>query len=358
MNEHQRKIENPVSNDAERLKGQNIVDVTGTMKEKKDNIKKDKLAIVGFAPSTLYLVNDLDESWEAWGINELYQLGIPEVAKNVGRTLNNEKFTRWFEIHSRAKDKQGKAYCDDVNVETPQGKNHIMNLNNMPFPVYMRGEDMKKFNDVKNAVEFPYVEIVKFFGRKYFTNTISWLLGYAVLEAYKECGIDTSKPCYEAIKGNQDKLKNFKWKKIAIYGVDMAVGWYKRSNGDDALQNEYASQRPSCEWTIGIVDGLRMAGVDVEIIIPSKSSLLKKFSLYGFEDIDNPEINQHNIDLDERLIFVEGRINQLKSQAGQVQSHANALQSQANAQINNINSQLLVLQGTKQEIELQKSACD
>lgn len=314
-------------------------------------VKKDKVAFVGFAPTTLYLANDLDESWEVWGINELYQLGIPEVAKQVGKALDNKKFTRWIEIHSRAKDKQGKAYCDDVNIETPQGKNHISNLNNMPFPVYMRAEDIAKFNDVKNAVPFPYKEIVNFFGRKYFTNTISWMIGLAVYEAFQECGIDVSKPCTEAIKGNQDKLKNFKWKKIAIYGVDMAVGWYKRSNGDDALQNEYASQRPSCEWAIGIVDGLKMAGVDVEIIIPSKSSLLKKFSLYGFEDVDNSEVNQMKIDKLERLDFVENRLQQIKLQAAN-------LQGQANKQLADLNQQLLVLQGTKQEIELQLSSCD
>lgn len=314
-------------------------------------VKKDKLALVGFAPTTLYLTNDLDETWEVWGMNELYQLGIPEVAKQVGKTLNNSKFTRWIEIHSRAKDKQGKAYCDDVNIETPQGKNHISNLNNMPFPVYMRGEDMEKFKDVKNAVAFPWKEIVRFFERKYFTNTVSWMIGLALYEAFKECGIDVSKPCSEALKGNQDKLKNFKWKKIAIYGVDMAVGWYKRSNGDDALQNEYASQRPSCEWVIGIVDGLKMAGVDIDIVIPSKSSLLKKFSLYGFEDVDNDDVNQMKIDKLERLDFVIGRIEQIKAQANQ-------LQLQANQQISNLNQQILVMQGTKQEIELQLSSCD
>lgn len=314
-------------------------------------VKKDKVCFVGFAPSTLYLTNDLDDSWEVWGMNELYQLGIPEVAKQVGKTLDNSKFTRWIEIHSRAKDKDGKAYCDDVNTETPQGKNHINNLNNMPFPVYMRAEDMAKFNDVKNAVAFPYKEIVNFFGRKYFTNTVSWMIGLALYEAFQECGIDVSKPCKDAIKGNQDKLKNFKWKKIAIYGVDMAVGWYKRSNGDDALQNEYASQRPSCEWAIGIVEGLQMAGVDIEIILPAKSSLLKKFSLYGFEDLNNSEVNQMKIDKIERLDFVETRIKQLKDQAAQIQQGANS-------QIANLNQQLLVMQGTKQELELQLSACD
>jgi hypothetical protein len=356
METREAKITNIAPNDNERILKGNVEVGSGMkggklMEEKKpSNVKKDKLAIVGFAPTTLYLMNDCDESWECWGMNELYQLGIPEVAAKVGKTLDNNKFTRWIEIHSRAKDKEGKAYCDDVNIETPQGKNHIANLNAMPFPVYMRGEDIEKFNDVKSAVAFPYKEIVKFFGRKYFTNTVSWMLGLALIEAFRDCGIDTTKPCHEAMKGNQDKLKNFKWKKIAIYGVDMAVGWYKRSNGDDALQNEYASQRPSCEWVIGIVEGLRMAGVDIEMIIPSKSSLLKKFSMYGFEDVDK-DMNQHRIDLFERMDFVFDRIKLLKEQAGQIQTGANQ-------QIANINNQLLVMQGTMQELQLQASACD
>ena len=319
-------------------------------KEPNKNVKKDKVAIIGFAPSTLYMANDLDESWEVWGMNELYQLGIPDVAKQAGKMLDNTKFTRWFELHSRAKDKNGVAYCDDVNIETPQGKNHIANMNTMPFPVYMREVDIKKFNDVKNAVAFPYQEIVKFFGRKYFTNTVSWMLGYALYEGFQKCGIDVTKPCSEAIKGNQDKLKNYPIKEILVAGVDMAVGWAKRSNGQDALQNEYASQRPSCEWVIGIVDGLQMAGVDIKITIPKKSSLLKKFSLYGFEDLEE-ETNQIRLDLMERLEFINSRIELVKKQAETIQTNANQ-------QISNLNSQLLVMQGTKQEIELNFSAWD
>jgi hypothetical protein len=352
------KIKNIAQNDHEReLQAQsNIVDVSkiaidkNAAEEQKPEVKKDKLALVGFAPTTLYLMNEVDPSWEVWGMNELYQLGIPEVAAKVGKALDNSKFTRWIEIHSRAKDKEGKAYCDDVNTETPQGKNHIMNLNNMPFPVYMRGEDMEKYKDVQNSIAFPHRQIVNFFGRKYFTNTVSWMLGFAIMEAFQECGIDTTKPCHEAIKGNIDKLKNFKWKKIAIWGVDMAVGWYKRSNGDDALQNEYASQRPSCEWVIGIVEGLRMAGVDVEIIIPSKSSLLKKFSMYGFEDLDK-EVNQIKIDKLERLAFVESQIKSKREQASQ-------LQARVNAELVEFNNKLLVLQGTKQECEMDLAAID
>jgi len=324
--------------------GEHVVQV------KKSNVKKDKIALVGFAPSSLYEVNDLDETWEAMGMNELYKLGMKEMVPPNQKLLDLGKFTEWIEIHSRGFDKSGKAYCDDVNVNTPQGAAHIMNLNAMPFTVWMREVDMKKYNDVKNAKGFPFEKIVNFFGRKYFTNTVSWMLGLVLVRCFEACGIDTSKPCWEAVKGNYDKLKAWPYKKIGIWGVDMQVGWYQRSNGDAALQNEYASQRPSCEWVMGIVDGLRMAGVDVELIVPSKSALLKKYSLYGFEEID-PALSQMKIDGIERLDF-------LVKQEENLRNNINSMSAHFNAELGKLNTQLMVLRGNKAECEMQLSAID
>lgn len=332
--------------DVEPLIQENVIQV------KKSDVKKDKIAFVGFAPSTLYEVNDLDETWDVMGMNELYKLGMPQLVPPGSPILNLSKFTYWMEIHSRAFDKNGKCYCDDVNTKTPQGKAHIENLNQMPFPVYMRKKDMEVWNDVKSAVAFPFEEITNFFEMKYFTNTVSWMIGWAVYENLKGAGVDVSKPASEAIKGMDIKEinKKLKWKKIAIYGVDMAVGWYKRSNGDAALQNEYASQRPSCEALIGWVKGMRMAGMDIDIYIPPKSSLMKKYSLYGFEDV-NPELGQQKIDMIERLDFLD-------KQKTNLTNNMNAMFHHYQSEINKMKEQQLVLQGTISECEMQLSHLD
>jgi len=97
----------------------------------------------------------------------------------------------------------------------------------------------EKNQDIPMSVEFPKDLIIKKFG-KYFTNSISWMIALAILEGFKT---------------------------IYIYGVDMAQ--------DD----EFAFQRPSCEYFIGWAKG---AGINV--VIPAKSDLLKAAWLYPYED--------------------------------------------------------------------------
>jgi hypothetical protein len=58
---------------------------------------------------------------------------------------------------------------------------------------------------------------------------------------------------------------------IGMYGVDMAQ--------DHLLAAEYSEQRPSCEYFLGIAEGL---GIDV--FIPNGSDLLASSHLYGYED--------------------------------------------------------------------------
>jgi hypothetical protein len=105
-------------------------------------------------------------------------------------------------------------------------------------PVYM----FEKYNIVPNAVKFPYGKLIQEFG-EYFNNTISWLIAFAMHEGFKE---------------------------IHIYGVDMAT---------NAVDSEYAKQRPSCEFWLGVAVG---RGIKIEI--PDASDLLKTRFMYGFDD--------------------------------------------------------------------------
>jgi hypothetical protein len=58
---------------------------------------------------------------------------------------------------------------------------------------------------------------------------------------------------------------------LGMYGVDMAQ--------DHLLAAEYSEQRPSCEYFLGIAEGL-----GIELFIPNGSDLLASSHLYGYED--------------------------------------------------------------------------
>jgi len=99
--------------------------------------------------------------------------------------------------------------------------------------------------EVPAGVLFPKSEVLRGVPRPYFTNTVSWLLAYAGVLGASEVG---------------------------VYGVDMA------------LDEEYAHQRPSCEYFIGWLEG-RGCRVD----IPDRSDLCKSRRLYGFDHGGNYE---------------------------------------------------------------------
>lgn len=132
------------------------------------------------------------------------------------------RFTRHFEIHPldwfREKEKDYYEWLCGV-----RGK-----------PVYMQRLDEK----IPAGVLYPKDEIVDRFGR-YFTNTVSWMIALAIHEGASEIG---------------------------VWGVDMA---------DDT---EYAHQRPSCEYFLGLA-----VGAGITLHVPDTSDLLKTSVLYGFE---------------------------------------------------------------------------
>ncbi len=182
---------------------------------------KKKLAIVGFAEGHINEAPFGQDEWELWGINRLH---ILESAKD-------KTFNRWFNLH-------------DLEKFHGKDQEHIEFLIQFDGPVYLRAQDIDKF-PIPNAVPFPADELVKRFGG-YFNNTISWLLAYAITLEPTELG---------------------------LFGVDMAQ--------DQILQAEYSSQRPSCEFFLGLASGM-----GITIHLPKGSDLLKATHLYGFEDAD------------------------------------------------------------------------
>lgn len=138
-------------------------------------------------------------------------------------------------LHNFVPDSWDRLYDLHDTKEIRSDKEHEAFLRNTKKPVYV----WEAQPEWPSAVEFPRDEVTKAFGR-YFTNSISWMIAHALLEAATE---------------------------IHVYGVDMATG------------TEYAGQRPSCEYFLGFA-----AGRGCDIYVPPSSDLLKNITLYGAED--------------------------------------------------------------------------
>lgn len=152
---------------------------------------KSKVAIVGFAPSSMTDVRPYfnDPEFEIWSINQLY-IAFPAIVQYT---------TRWFQIHTRRE--YDTALRDHNHHDWLAGKGgRVPHSNN--FPIYMT-EPIPK--DIPMAIPFPYDELTKYFGR-YFTNSISWEIALAI---------------YETVKAREMGLKGFS--DIFIFGVDMAT---------------------------------------------------------------------------------------------------------------------------------------
>lgn len=180
-----------------------------------------KLAIVGTAPS-FKLAPYNNPHYEVWGLNGLYTGIDVESIDNI---------TRWFEIHSlEAIEALRNDHHYTWGVSYPEW------LQAIKIPLIMQ----EVFPEYPTSVKYPFEEILRRFPRKYFTNSVSWMLALAIYEGYED---------------------------ISIFGVDMAQG------------SEYSYQRPSCEYFIGYAEGL-----GIKVHIPDESDLLKTPFLYGFED--------------------------------------------------------------------------
>ena len=199
-----------------------------------------KVAIVGFAPSSMrdVAIHFGDPEWEIWPLNQLY-MAFPEILPHT---------TRWFQIHPR----------HHYDSATRDHSHHKWMAAQRGFPIYMQ----ERIAEIPMSVEYPKYMISDHF-RRYFTNSISWMLATAIFETLEawQYGIDG-------------------FEEIALFGVDMAMG---------GAGSEYSFERPSVEYFCGIVDGMNKARAasglkGVNLIIPQKSDICKTLFLYPFEE--------------------------------------------------------------------------
>jgi hypothetical protein len=141
--------------------------------------------------------------------------------------LLNRRIDLLFELHGRKEIEEKER--DKVKQE------HLNWLRNSKIPILMQ----RHFDDIPNSIPFPKDYIVQKYGN-YFTNTISWQIALAIDLGFKE---------------------------IHLYGINMAN------------DEEYASQRPSVEYFVGLARGM-----GIPVYIPDQSDICKGWTLYGFED--------------------------------------------------------------------------
>lgn len=224
--------------------------------------KNKKLAIVGFA-DTKDQAPYQDPRYEIWGLNDLHR-SIP-------------RYDRWFDIHPRDNIEEDRRLMRNMGQPVSEHIG-IPGLAKLNVPVYM--QDINK--DVPNCVLFPLDEMLKFWekrgiaGARYLTNSIAVMIAFALFEG--------------EVTGNQFEC-------IDIFGVDMAVG------------SEYVDQRPSCEYWIGIAEGM-----GVKVYIPPASDLCKTRFMYAFEAVKQ---HQYNEKIGNMLKNMETRRNQIIAQEQQ-----------------------------------------
>lgn len=157
---------------------------------------RDKVAIVGFATSSRDLTPYGDDSFEIWGLNELYTY-MP-------------RWNRWFEVHDR------KLFYECFSPDNPRTAGHLdwLKKQDGTKPIYM----VEKYDDIPASVAYPYDDMMVRYGNiKYYTSSIAYMLALAIAEGYAE---------------------------IHVYGVDMM------------MDDEYAFQRSCCDFFLGVALGM------------------------------------------------------------------------------------------------------
>lgn len=217
--------------------------------------KPRKIAIVGYTHSNRDAPYD-EPGWQIWGLNNLHLW------------VGNTRWDAWFDIHD------GDTIAeDDKHLEWLAAPHD--------FPIYTLSQD----DGWPAAQPFPAGELKDRFGT-YFTNSISWMVAYAITQVEWAVGDGAE---------------------IGIYGVDMAVG----GGG-----GEYGFQRPSCEYVIGVARGM-----GITVTIPAASDLLKCANVYG--EPENPlraKLADRRAEMAERRGAAQRELDAARAHARQMES--------------------------------------
>lgn len=208
-----------------------------------------KVALIGTAPSSRMLAPFADPSWKIWACSPGNQNLLPRVDV-------------WFEIHGNLLWPEHKSY----------GEPYIEWLKKQSFPIYMQDNSL-----VPNAVPFPKDEMVKKFGKDFFTSSFAWMMAKAIDDGAKE---------------------------IALFGIDMAS------------REEYILQRPSFYFFKHIAE---QAGI--KVWAPNESDIMQSPGLYGYSEVKpfGRKILARRRELDDRIAAMERQqLPQAENQVAQI----------------------------------------
>lgn len=204
---------------------------TPAIEQAQPQVKHRKIAIIGTAPSSVNLAPYNDPTWEIWAL----------------KVWNAPRWDVFFEIHEATEGERRwpKEYVEFLRKEHRAGDGGLK-------PLMTQG----KVEHWPNSKPYPLEAAIKRFG-SYFTNQVSYMLALAIMQH----GAD--------VKGTKSVIDQ-----IGLWGVDMA------QHGIDG-RSEYAHQRPSCEYFMGVA-----VGAGIPVYVPPQSDLLKTRKLYAFERDD------------------------------------------------------------------------
>ncbi len=133
-----------------------------------------KIALLGFTEHR-NKAPFADPAWQIWGINDLYldipPEGVPPITPD--RLV-------WFQLHAFRNKMQTAAGVIDSPAAPRDGVGHVNWLREAAkeFPVIL----IKPRPDQPDALILPKPEIMAYFGSNYFTNSVSWMLGLAIMQ--------------------------------------------------------------------------------------------------------------------------------------------------------------------------------
>jgi len=170
-----------------------------------------KIAILGTAPSSKMLAPYNDPTWQIWSCSPGNQ-DIP-------------RWDVWFEIHSNLLWPECASY----------GAPYVEWLKKQTKPIYMQDNGL-----VPNATRLPIEDLVKDFGRYFFTSSFTYMIAMAIKAGATD---------------------------IALFGIDMAS------------KNEYILQRPGGHYFMQ-----KAAEKGIKVSVPYESDLAQPPPLYGYSD--------------------------------------------------------------------------
>ena len=233
-----------------------------------------KVAILGFTSSRTEAWWDEweEEGVELWGINNLH----------VMADIPSEKCARWFDLHPLPTIRQDKLHWEWLQEQKQKR------------PIYF----FDPVEEISSAELFPKDQVLQAYGNiRYYTNTISWQLGFAGILMADRLNEYKRYQHLLATDPDGDHGEAPPLPEIGVFGVDMAQ------------DTEYAAQRPSCEYFLGV-----LAGAGYTVTVAESSDLLRAGGgLYGVEDNGPLRAKQTA-----RVSDLEKKMQELQTERGQV----------------------------------------